>query len=549
MYKTRTVPESPGPRLGASDSGAREGLSTVTRGTLILLIGTLGYVVENFVARVLLVRTLSLAEWSSFSLGLTSSGLLAALGSFGIGSAIARMLPYTGDPAERRQMVRTSFWIVTPAAAGIAVLLFAVAELSPDRALTGLPITLGFLAVAAAFSILSGLVAAVFQGFEDVSANAVFVQIVNPLLFLVFLALAYGAGGLHLSYLAALLSYVFAAVATLGTLIVFARIRLPRVLPPGPRPAGLSSRLLWFALPLFVVGILGYLTQNADTLVLGLFHPSEVGQYTASLSLARLLQVGVSSLGYIVLPVTTRFLRQKDPSAVRITYVTTTKWTILASLPFFLLFFFLPLGSMTFVYSSAYAKDALTLQVVVLGSFVSTLVGPSNSAQVAYGQTQLLLVNTLAAAVADVVLAFLLVPAYGLAGAAVAWATANALLPVLSAVELGLLVRVHAFERHFLLPLAATIVPLGLLFYALPRHLPTLLLPALGLGVAGLYVLVVWATRSIDDGDRMLLEVVEEWLGFRLPLVHRLGRWAGRRGPPGAPPRGQDQHEQPPGQQ
>lgn len=524
--------------MGVAVSGAKEGLNTVTRGTILLLIGTLGFVVENFVARVLLVRTLSLAEWSAFSLALTASGLFAAFGSLGLGSAIARMLPYASSLEERRQMVRTAFLIVLPSAVGIAGAVFLLAQLSPDHALTGLPVTLEFLAVAAAFAILSSLVASVFQGFEDVSANAFFVQIANPLLFLVFLAAAYGLAGFTLSYVAALLSYVAAAVATLLTLVVYSRLRLPAKLPPGPRPAGLSRKLLLFAVPLFLVSILSYLTQNADTLVLGLFHPSQVGQYTASLSLARLLQVGISALGYIFLPVTTRFLRTGDQEAVRVTYVTTTKWTILTSLPFFLLFFFLPTRSMAFVYGSPYALDALALQLVVLGSFLSTLVGPSTQGQVAYGQTTLLLANTLAAALADVVLAFLLVPSYGLVGAAVAWACANALLPILSAVELALMEGVHAFRPHYLLPLGLTVVPLGLLFLDAPPRLPILLLPVLGLAVAAVYLLVVWASRSIDDGDRMLLEVVEGWVGFRLPLVHRLSHRRRRGGEAARPPPG-----------
>ena len=520
-------------------SRAREGLTTVTRGTLVLLIGTLGYIIENFVARVLLVRVLSQADWSAFSLGLTASGFLAAFGSLGIGSAIARTLPYAATSEERRQMIRTAAVVVAPAAAVVAVILVLLAQLAPNHAVTGLPVTLEFLGVAAAFSILCGLIAAVFQGFEDVSANAYFVQIINPLLFLVFLAGAYGVEGFHLSYLSALLAYVVAAVSTLGALLVYARIRLPRVLPAGPRPDGLSYRLLWFALPLFVVAVLSYLTQNADTLILGYFHAGQVGQYTASLSLARLLQLGISSLGYIFLPVTTRFVRQKDTEAVRITYTTATKWTVLTSLPFFLLFFFLPTRSMAFVYGSNYAIDAMTLQIVVAGSFLSTLVGPSVQGQVAYGRTSFLLLNTLAAAAADIVLAVLLVPTYGLLGAAVAWAVANALLPVLSAMELAVLEGVHPFRPHYLVPLTLTVIPLGTVFLLVPLHLPLFALPLLGLGVGALYGLVVWASGSIDEGDRMLVEVIETWIGRRLPLVHRFGSGRSRSLRPGAPPGGE----------
>ena len=525
--------------LAPGISGAREGLSTVTRGTFVLLIGTFGFILENFIARVILVRTLTLSEWSDFSLGLTVSGLLAAFGSLGLGSAIARTLPYSSEASEQRQLIRTALTVVTPTAAVVAALLGFVALASPDHSITGLPVTLAFLAVAASLSILSGLIASVFQGFEDVSANAYFVQIINPLLFLGFLVAAYGIGGFHESYLGALLAYVASAAITLVVLVAYARIRLTRYLPHGPAAPGLSRRLLLFAVPLFLVAILSFLTQNADTLILGYFHGAEVGQYTASLSLARLLQLGIGSLGYIFLPVTTKFVRRGDTEAVRVTYTTATKWTVLTSLPFFLLFFFLPLGSMAFVYGANYALDATTLQVLVVGAFLSTLVGPSTQGQVAYGQTTLLLVNTLAAAVADLVLAFTLVPVYGILGAAIAWTAANALLPMLSALQLATTQQVHPFRPHYLVPLACTVLPLALLFLLVPIHPPPLTLPLLGIGIGACYGLAVWGTGSIDDGDRMLLEVVEGWMGFRLPLVHRLGRArrAARRPPPALPPR------------
>jgi len=515
---------------------AREGLSTVTRGTLILLLGTLGYVAENFFARVLLVRALPKAEWTSFSLGLVAAGLLAAFGSLGIGAALARMLPYASQPSERRQMIRTAFRIVVPACVVVAVTFLVLGSVLGHGPTTGLAQTLQFLAIASAFSILSGLIASVFQGFSDVRANAYFVQLINPALFLFFLGSAFLLGGHELPYLAALLSYAGAAGATLAALVVYARIRLPSTLPPGPADPGFSRRLLLFAVPLFVVALFAYLTQNADTLLLGIFDRDDVGQYTASLSLARLLQIGIASLGYIVLPVTTRFVRDHDPAAARLVYLTATKWTVVTSLPFFLVFFFQPLGSLGFVYSNAYALDALSLQIIVLGSFLSTLVGPSNQAQVAYGQTTALLANTAAAATADIVLAVLLEPTYGITGAAIAWAVANALLPILSATELALSEGVHPFHRHYLVPLVATVIPIGALLLLVPFHPPLLLLPFVGLAIAGAYVVAVWATRSIDAGDRMLLEVVEGWIGFRLPLVHALGRRVPRVAGGGGPP-------------
>ncbi len=60
--------------MAEESAGARDGLHSVTRGTLVLLLGTLGYVGANFLARVLLVRNLTEGQFSEFYLALTLSG-------------------------------------------------------------------------------------------------------------------------------------------------------------------------------------------------------------------------------------------------------------------------------------------------------------------------------------------------------------------------------------------------------------------------------------------------------------------------------------------
>ncbi|HXQ48574.1 MAG TPA: oligosaccharide flippase family protein, partial [Thermoplasmata archaeon] len=84
----------------------REGLSTVTRGTLFLLVATLLFVFFNFLARVLIVRNIPPDDWSAFSWSLTLAGFLAAFGTLGLPNAIARSLPFANSDSERRSMVR-----------------------------------------------------------------------------------------------------------------------------------------------------------------------------------------------------------------------------------------------------------------------------------------------------------------------------------------------------------------------------------------------------------------------------------------------------------
>ncbi len=516
----------------AVDSGAkvREGLSTITHGTLFLLIATLCLVGLNFVSRVLVTRSISPSDYSAFSFGLTLATILSAFGTLGLPNAVARGIPYASTDDERRGIVRATLFIGGGAAVATSVLLFVFAP-EIGTALASPPITLGleYFPIALGTSIISTLIVSIFQGFEDVTPNAVFTQIINPGLYVGFLLVAVLVPPMGISYTDALLAYALANVATLALVSVYTWRRLPRRLPTGPRAVDATGRLLRFAAPLFVVGVMTSVTGYGDTLILGIYHETEIGAYSNALTLARLIQIGISASSFIFLPVASKFLRQNDAGSIRITYATVTKWMILISLPLFALFFFLPGASLGFVFGPSYTTVVLPLQIVVVGAFVTTLLGPSTTAQVVYGQTRLLAYNAIVAGATDIALSFVLIPSLGYVGAAIAWSTANVAFFGLSLGELFLLSDLHPFRRHFLVPLLATAVPVGLFFGLAPLRISGFVLIPAGLLVAIAFIGLVLATRSIDDGDRLLLEAIERIVGRPLPWLRRLGRLARRR--------------------
>lgn len=504
-----------------------QGLSTVTRGTIFVIVSTLCLVLFNFLSRVLLVRSISPADWSAFSLGLALAAVLSAVGTLGLPTAVARSLPYAPTDEERRSIVRASVLASGTAAVVVAGLLWLVAgRIGQSLGNAEIAVGLEFFSIAIGASIVGTVLASVFQGFADVTPNALFLQIANPGLFLAFLGVALFLPRIGLTYGSALAAYALANAATLGGIGAYALRRLPHHLPAGP-PAGAEAtgRLFRFAAPLFVAGTMFSVAGFGDTLVLGLYHHTQVGTYTASLTLARLVQIGINAAAYIFLPVAAGFLRRENRAAIRLTYATVTKWMALLSLPLFLLFALLPNLSLGFVYGPNYQGVVEPLQLAVLGAFVATVFGPAATTVVAFGWGRLLAYNSVAAGLADLGLAFLLVPKYGYVGAAGAWASANILYTGLCLAELARLERVHPFQRHFALPLAATAVPLGAVFFLLRGHLREWTLPGIGLVAAGWFVVAVLATGSLDEGDRLLLGAVERILGRPLPFVRRLGRW------------------------
>ena len=510
----------------------REGLSTVTRGTLFVIVTTLLLVLFNFVSRVLLTRTIGKDAWGSFSTVLALAAILTSVGTLGLPNAVARSLPYETSDDERRGIVRISLWVSVAAAASVAVALFGLSnELAPLLGGPRIALGLQFFSIAIAASIGSTIVASIFQGYSDVTPNALFVQVINPGLFLAFLGVAFVLPQGRLSYVESLAAYAIANAVTLVALLAYAMRRLPRQLGPGPIAPGSGGRLLRFAFPLLVAGAMASLAGFGDTLVLGAYHHLQVATYTASLTLARLLQVGINAAAYIYLPVAARFRRRDNSQAIRLTYTTVTKWMVLLSLPLFLLFVILPQRSLDFVYGPTYAAVLVPLQIAVSGAFLATLFGPGATTQVVYGRVRLLAYNSAAAGIADVGIAFALVPRFGAVGAAIAWGSANVLYAGLCLIEVARHDAVHPFHRHFAAPLFATLVPIGLLLAVFRASIPAWALPPIGLAAAGAFVLAVVVSGSLDDGDRLLLGAVEGLLGRPVPFVRRLARWSQRRRP------------------
>jgi O-antigen/teichoic acid export membrane protein len=502
-------------------------MATVTSGTLLVVLGSACLVVFTFFSRVLLVRTPS-ADWNSFSIELTFATVLAAIGALGLPDAVARSLSHAASPDEQRAIVRTALLVTVSVATALAAgLWLAAPSLADVLGIANLQIGFQFFAVAVFVSLLSGVIAGILRGFADVIPNAIFVQILAPGLFLGFVFAAWRLPSVGLTYRATLTAYIGASAVTLAGLALYSARRLPRLLPPGPSAPGASGRLLRFAAPLFVAAVMLNISGLGDTLVLSVYDSSQVGLYTATLTLARLLPIGITSAAYIFMPVATRFLRRENPRAVQLIYVTLTKWLFVFSIPLGLLFLVLPGRSLAFVYGPSYARIIGPLQLAVGGAFLATVLGPAYAALIAYGRVGFLAVNASVATGSDVLLALALVPRYGYVGAAFAWGFSTFLLAGLCLLELARLHGVHPFRRQVAVPLLSTLIPMGLVLLLVRGHLSEWELPLAGIAIAGVFVLAVLLTKSLDEGDRLLLGAVEKLLGREVPLARRLARWTG----------------------
>ena len=453
-----------------------------------MVFGTMALLLLNFIGRVYTARHLSLEEFGDFNLGLALAGLLALVALVGLHQAMARTIAENPDPAVRRRIIRWAAGItaVTALASSALVYFFAgsIASLFSPGASAQLTVVFQLFSVTIGLTLLCTFLASIFQGFEDTVPNAWLNQAVQPAAFVVFVVIFFA---FHLALEGALLAWVISNVVTFVGLIVYSLRRLPHHLPSGRAAGELPSGLLSLSFALWGVTTLTYVTAYIDTLILGAFRPeTQVGIYSAMMTLARLILVVSAAVTYIFLPVAARLKGLGDMDTLGKMFVTTTRWIMVFTLPILFLFVILPTDSITTVFGASYTPGAAALVLITVGALISVIFGPVNAALAGMGATRPLLISTGISAGANVALSFALIPTFGLMGAAVAWTVARILYPATAAGALYSAERIHPFHSSLLRPLAVSLaigVPLFIAVLLVP-HPAWLVFPLYFVGLA-----------------------------------------------------------------
>ena len=492
----------------------------VGRGTTIMVSSTIFLFGASLVARIIAARVLSVAVWGNFNLGVSFTSLLSVVILLGLNQAVARSLAYERDDVERHAIVRWSLIVSGTISVAASVLTFVFASqlagLFHDPPLVGI---LELLAVSVGFGAITPVYAAIFQGFHNMTPNAIFNQVVNPALFAAFVVIFLVAG---LGLLGCLVAYVIADAAGFIGIAIYYDRRIGRYLPSLPPSRRLPHPRLWtLSVALWGVASLAFVTAFADTLILGAYWPPTlVGYYSTAMTLARVLLMGGSALTYVILPVAARLAREKAYPELGITYVTATRWTLFLSFPLLLMFGILPELTIKELFTAKYLPAAFPLQFLVITAFLSTVFGPVNATLAGLGKQRNQATSALVSATANVVLSFTLIPFYGVLGASIAWGVARALYPALGLSLLAHGFGIHPFRSILLKPLALSLL-LGVPLFVALRFLPTpgwVIFPLFFVAM-GIYAAALLGTKSLARGDFMLVETAERTMGRPLPRL------------------------------
>lgn len=440
---------------------SEQNLVLAAKGGGITFAGKLFTFASRFIITFILARALGAADYGLYNLAITALTVVAALAAFGLDSALVR---YIAIFARRRD--EAGLWGTLQLGLGMTIALstllgiglYVLAEPIANRIFHNpqLAELLRLVSPIIPFLTLNNMIASATQGFKKMQYATVSRDISQPLIRLV-LILALALVGLNAS----------GAVLIFGTAIVISTIMLLYFLNrlfTLRRPLRLARRdtgeILRFSVPVFLSDLMTTFRVNIQTLLLGAMSTvASVGIFAIANQITAIGGMFQTAIATASRPIISELYDQKEWQQMGRMYQTTTKWTFTVNLPLFLIMVLFP-EQLLAIFGTSFTSGATALILLACAIMVDISTGMCGIILDMTGHTTLKLINSIIRLVLSLGLNFLLIPRWGVVGAAIAAFVALSTINLLRMAQVYVLFRLLPHNASFIKPVAAGSVAL-----------------------------------------------------------------------------------------
>lgn len=359
--------------------------------------------------------------WGEFSLALSAILFGSILGTAGLDMAIVKITASLRDPEDILSSYKPALLIVTVLSVIASLLVFILAEWIAGTLFKNPDLTLTFeLSSLAVFPLsIINLNAGTLQGLEKIN-RYVFIRFVARhisalLLLLIFILIWH-------QNLIVLIAYIIGLY--LITILSFYWLITDDIHPfkSGRRRMNRYdfSRLFKLSMPLLLAGSLVFWNSWIDTIMVGAFlTEQDVGIYNISLKLSGLLLLFWTSVNVVVTPKFSELYSQNKIQELRKVIRYSSSVIFFCTLPLFLILVLFP-DFILSIFGNEFVSGKNTLIILSIGNLAGAWAG-SEGYFMQMTDSQIAFQNiTLASSVLSFLLNYILIPAYGIEGAAIA---------------------------------------------------------------------------------------------------------------------------------
>ncbi len=502
------------------DLSAAPEIIKIAKGATVLFWGTIFWSGASYGFNIYIARVLGVDSYGIYSLGLTIFNIFASFSLLGLDYGVMRYVAlYHGEKDQKKVKgtILSALGIVSVIGflIGFLIFIFSTNISSNIFHQQELGKVLKLFSIAIPFFGLTSIFLYASQGFQVMKYRVYVINIWEPLGKLCLTALFFLFG-------LRLIGAVFSHIIALFFSSILAFFFLKRLFPLSHRdikPVFETKRLISFSLPLLLSGLFQIGIKRADTLLLGYFKSSQdIGIYNAAFQSAILARIFLSSFNLIFSPIISDLYNRKEVEKLRNLFKVVTKWIFTFNLPLFFLTVFFAEDILSF-FGEKFPAGATCLIILAFGQFINSSTGPVGYMIMMSGRTVLTFINTLLLFSSELILCFLLIPKYGILGAAVAIAVSISLVNIIRLLEVYLFLKMHPYKLYFFKPLIAGGISLVSLYFFAP-FVSGISIQFIYVIAGALFFLIIYVAcislLGIDDEDRLILNKIKTYVSKRI---------------------------------
>lgn len=472
-------------------------------GTLLLAASVFGNGI-NYLFLMFLSRQLGTEEFGTYALGVTVFNTLLLLMTNGVDSGVVKFVSdrlATGDDSAARRMAVGVCLIAAGVgvilAVGVALAAAPVATYAYKKPELG-PILLLF-AGALPFAMITTLLLAAVQAYRSVYATALVKYLWEP-------AGKWGAAALAVTAGWGLSGVVEGLIVTFLGSAVLAAVMLVRVARVSPQAVTVMSRedsraFAAFCVPLLAANLFGVVAPRMDLMLLGYWATNaDVGRYLAAFQTAAVLALVLGAFEAVFAPIMSRAWARRDEGELAEAYRAIHRLVGMATVPGFVIVVIFR-DEVLGLFGGGMGDASTALTILASGYLVNAVLGGASTVLLMTGQSRTVLQNTVVYGLGLGVGAALLIPRWGIVGAAVAASTALVGVNLMRVWQVWRRHAVLPWTWQMLKPLAGGFAMGVLLWLAKPYLSPAWYIPLAGTGVA-VYLTLLYALQLNED-DRI----------------------------------------------
>ena len=499
-------------------------LTTAKGGSISFIGRTFEYFVR-FIFSILVARAVGSEQYGLYTLGLTIVPILSMLALLGLQTGVvAYLAPAIRENDEKK------IWGIIQISAGIpallsilfGVVLFLLAEpiailgFHDPRLIPLLQIVSVSIPMDAISFIAYQIIISYKKPQYSVLAHNIVLPVAKLLLSIGFLLLGMGVAGI-------ILAHVIASAIGFILIIYFVNslFSLKRPLTPSKQ---MTVEILKYSLPVHLGWVLNTIRGTLETLVLGFVGLiSGVGIFAVAARISSLGTLLFLSVGNISTPLIAEFHNRGEMGQLERLYKTTTKWVLMFNLPLFLTFVFFAKPILS-IFGGDFTNGSTALIILAIGNLVYTGTGIGANILDMTNHTKFNSINSAILIVVTITTDLLLIPRWGVIGAAAASSFSTVIVNLICMLEVYFLLKIRPYGREIIKPLIAISITTVILLLINPLlALPTFWhLVVGGLILWSIYTLIL-SRLGFSEEDLLIFSKLRSraisLVPFRRPVV------------------------------